>query len=388
MGVNFENTEIAFASRSNAELKKAAFLFKSMGSPILTKIGIKLTQFAFEFKLPIKSLIKNTIFHQFCGGETLQEADQTAQLLYPYGVSVIMDYGVEGKSDEAEFEKTTQSFLETIQFAAGKPYIPFVSLKVTGFARFELLEKLHLGQDLTPEECDEFDRVFDRIDKICQSAYQHNKMILIDAEESWIQQPVDDLADDMMRKYNRERVVVFNTFQLYRHDRLDFLKESHDKAVTNEYLLGAKLVRGAYMEKERERAAQMGYKSPIQVNKQDTDKDYNLAIQYCLSSPNRICLFVGTHNETSCLLAATEMNERQIPATSGQVHFSQLYGMSDNISFNLSKAGFLVSKYLPYGPVGDVIPYLMRRAQENTSVAGQTGRELSLIQKELKRRSN
>lgn len=388
MSVNFENTEIAFASRSSAELKKAAFLFKSMGSPLLTKIGIKLTQIAFDINFPIKGLIKNTIFHQFCGGETLYEADQTAKLLYPYGVSVIMDYGVEGKSDEAEFENTTQSFLETIQFAADKPYIPFVSLKVTGFARFELLEKLHLNQDLTPEECDEFDRVFDRIDKICQSAFQHNKMILIDAEESWIQQPVDDLADDMMRKYNREKVVVFNTFQMYRHDRLDFLKESHDKALKNEYLLGAKLVRGAYMERERERAIQKGYPSPIQSNKENTDKDYNLAIQYCVSHPETISLFVGTHNEASCLLAATEMTNRQISATSGKVHFSQLFGMSDNISFNLSKAGFLVSKYLPYGPVGDVIPYLMRRAQENTSVAGQTGRELSLIQKELKRRKN
>ncbi len=386
MVVNFENTEIAFESRTDAGLRKAKFLFRSMGNPWLTKIGIKLTQFALSNNLPIHGLIRNTIFEQFCGGETLTEAGETAKTLEKYGISVIMDYGVEGKSNEEEYEKTVATFIDTIKFSAGKSYIPFISLKITGFARFELLEKLHKHENLTDQEGQEFDRVFERIDKICQCAFDHNKMILIDAEESWIQGPVDDMADDMMRKYNSDKMIVFNTFQLYRHDRLEFLKESYQKASKNGYLLGAKLVRGAYMEKERIRAKEMGYRSPIQADKESTDKDYDLGISFCLENHEQICLFVGTHNEKSCEFTVEKMQDLGIKPDSGKVYFSQLFGMSDNISFNLSRLGFPVSKYLPYGPVKDVIPYLMRRAQENTSVAGQTGRELTLISKELKRR--
>jgi proline dehydrogenase len=384
--MNFDNTEIAFESRTNSELKKAHFLFSAMGNPWLTNIGIKLTQFAFRFKLPIKGLVKSTIFNHFCGGETLLEADKTATSLNKFGVHVIMDYGVEGKSEESEFEKTTESFLKTLEFAHGKDYIPFVSLKVTGFARFELLEKLHAKTPLNQQEQAEFERVKGRIDKICGKAAKFGKMILIDAEESWIQQPVDDLADEMMAKYNQQEVIVFNTFQLYRHDRLEFLKVSHLKARDNNYLLGAKLVRGAYMEKERERANAMGYPSPIQATKEDTDSDYNKATEYCLLHLDSIKLFIGTHNELSCMKAVQLMHQLKISSQSEQVHFSQLFGMSDNISFNLAKENFKVSKYLPYGPVEDVIPYLMRRAQENTSVAGQTGRELGLIKRELQRR--
>ncbi|MBL7766994.1 MAG: proline dehydrogenase family protein [Chitinophagaceae bacterium] len=385
--MNFDNTEIAFASKSNQELKKARFLFSSMGRPWLTRLGISLTQFGFRFHLPIKGVIKSTIFDHFCGGETLEEADRSAKLLDQYGVSVIMDYGVEGKSNEAEFEKTAASFLKTIQFSANKSYIPFISLKVTGFARFELLEKIHANQSLTPDEEQEAGRVMARIDSICAAAEKAGKMILIDAEESWIQQGVDDLADHMMEKYNRGKVVVFNTFQLYRHDRLEFLKKSFDKAQAGNYQLGAKLVRGAYMEKERFRAAQYNYPSPIQPDKAATDRDYDLASDFCLQNLDQIVLFVGTHNERSCQLAFEKMQSLKISLNTDRVYFSQLYGMSDNISFNLAKAGCHVSKYLPYGPVEDVIPYLMRRAQENTSVAGQTGRELSLIQKELQRRA-
>ncbi len=387
MVVNFENTQIAFESRTDAGLKKAKFLFKSMGNPWLTKIGITLTQIALKYNFPIHSLIRNTIFEQFCGGETLAEAGETAKKLEKYGISVIMDYGVEGKSNEEEYEKTVNTFIETIQFSANKSYIPFISLKITGFARFELLEKLHKHENLTDLEGKEFDRVFERIDKICKCAFDHQKMILIDAEESWIQGPVDVMADDMMRKYNTDQTIVFNTFQLYRHDRLEFLKESFQKACKNGYLLGAKLVRGAYMEKERIRAKELGYESPIQTDKLATDKDYDLGISFCLDHHQQICLFVGTHNEKSCEFAVEKMMSMGISADSGKVYFSQLFGMSDNISFNLSRLGYPVSKYLPYGPVKDVIPYLMRRAQENTSVAGQTGRELSLISKELNRRN-
>ena len=386
MQMNFENTEIAFKAKSNSELKAANFLFSSMGMPWLTKLGIAVTQFAFSWKLPIHGLIKQTIFKQFCGGETLEEANRCAQQLHQYGISVIMDYGVEGKSDEAEFEKTTATFLETIEFAKDKPYVPFISLKVTGFARFELLEKMHAKVLLSAEEKEEANRVFTRIDAICKKANEFGKMILIDAEESWIQDPVDELADNMMRVYNKNHVVVFNTFQLYRHDRLAFLQKSFAKASHENYLLGAKLVRGAYMEKEAKRANELNYPNPIQPNKEATDRDYNEAIHFCLARSANVSCFIGTHNEESCLYACREMASRGISNPSKQIYFSQLYGMSDNISFNLAKAGYQVSKYLPYGPVQDVIPYLMRRAQENTSVAGQTGRELGLIKQELKRR--
>lgn len=386
MPLNFDNTEIAFSSKTTNDLKKAHFLFSSMAKPWLTNAGIWLTQQSFKLHLPIKGIIKSTIFKQFCGGETLEEADITSSGLSEYGVDVIMDYGVEGKSNETEFEKTTDTFLKTIAYSSNKHYIPFISLKMTGFARFELLEKIHRNEQLNAEEQAEADRIFQRIDKICGAAAQHKKMILIDAEESWIQQPVDDITDLMMAKYNQQEIVVFNTFQLYRHDRLEFLKMSFEKARKESYKLGAKLVRGAYMEKERLRASEMNYPDPIQPNKQATDKDYNEAVEFCLDHSDVISLFVGTHNEQSCMLAAQQMKHHGMEAGSDRVHFSQLFGMSDNITFNMAKEKYNVSKYLPYGPVEDVIPYLMRRAQENTSVAGQTGRELMLITKELKRR--
>jgi proline dehydrogenase len=388
MPLNFEDTAIAFAPKTNLELKKAQWLFRAIGQPSLTRVGIALTQWALRWHLPVNGLIKATIFKQFCGGETLEEADKAALHLNEYGVHAIMDYGVEGKSNETEFEKTTQTFLNTLQFSGNKHYIPFVSLKITGFARFELLEKIQSGAPLTDQEKAELARVEERVDRICALASSLNKMILIDAEESWIQDPVDSITDAMMARYNKNKTTVFNTFQLYRHDRLAFMKTSHEKALQNGYRLGAKLVRGAYMEKERERASQMGYPSPIQPNKAATDADYDAAVLYGLKHPDTITLFVGTHNEQSNQIAADFILQQQLKPTEAPVYFSQLYGMSDNLSFNLGKSGFKVSKYLPYGPVADVIPYLMRRAQENTSVSGQTGRELSLINRELKRRSS
>ena len=388
MSINFENTEIAFSSQSNSELKQAHFLFSAMGSPLLTKIGIHFTNLAFKFHLPIKGIVKSTIFKQFCGGETLEEADVTAQKLNQFGVDVIMDYGVEGKSDESFFDATVDDFIKTINFSKDKKYIPFISMKITGFCRFELLEMVQDGKTLSTELQQEFERVWTRVDKICKQAHDCNKMILIDAEESWIQQPIDDLANAMMEKYNKEKVVVFNTFQLYCHDRFEYLKTSFNLAQQKNFFLGAKLVRGAYMEKERARAAQLNYASPIQADKASTDNDYNLAVEFCLNNIPIISVFIGTHNDNSCLLATQKMEQLSISKNTNNVHFSQLFGMSDNISFNLAKEGYHVSKYLPYGPVEDVIPYLMRRAQENTSVAGQTGRELALITKELKRRKN
>lgn len=386
MPLSFDNTEIAFRYRNNKELKRAHFLFSSMSSPFLSKTGMKLTQLAMSWNLPIKSMIKKTIFQQFCGGENIEEAAQTAATLGKYGVGVALDYSVEGKEEEAEFDHAVPEFVRAIEYAATQENIPFIPIKITGFARFSLLEKLHAAAPLTAAEQEEWKRVKERIDRICAAAARCKNMILIDAEESWIQQPVDDLADTMMEKYNKNAIVIFNTFQMYRHDRLIFLEQSHRKAQERGYILGAKLVRGAYMEKERNRAAEKGYPSPIQPDKASTDRDYDLGVAYCLDHLDSIALFIGTHNEQSCYKAAEIMSRKGLQPGNSHVFLSQLYGMSDNITFNLADAGYNVSKYLPYGPVKDVIPYLMRRAQENTSVAGQTSRELGLIKKEIARR--
>lgn len=386
MSLSFDNTKVAFQYRNDHELKLAHFLFNTMSSPFLTKTGIKLAQFGINWHLPIKGIIKRTIFAQFCGGETLEEAAKTSALLQPFGVSVALDYGVEGKSSEQDFDDAVPEFVKAINYATTQPNIPFIPMKVTGFADFGLLEKIHMERTLTQEENEAWKRVQVRIDQICAAAAQKQLMILIDAEESWIQKPVDYLADTMMERYNRRVPTVFNTFQMYRHESLSFLKKSFEKAQMEGYILGAKLVRGAYMEKERIRAAEKNYTDPIQPNKENTDSDYDAAVAYCLEHLDQMGLFIGTHNETSCMKAVSIMNARQIPHNHPHVWFAQLYGMSDNITFNLADARFQVAKYLPYGPVQDVVPYLMRRAQENTSVAGQTGRELSLIKKEMKRR--
>jgi proline dehydrogenase len=382
----FDNTEVAFSYRSNAALKQARFLFASMGSPTLTKIGIGFTKMAMAIKLPINGIIKSTIFKQFCGGETMEEAAETATMLAKYHIGVILDYGVEGKEGESEFDKAVPEFLKAIDFASSQQNIPFISIKVTGFSRFPLLEKLHAKAELNASEQEEWQRVEHRIDTICARAAEKNIKVLVDAEESWIQDPIDELTDKMMEKYNSPKAIVYNTFQLYLHSRLPFLKTSFARAQERKYLLGAKLVRGAYMEKERARAAEKNYPSPVQPDKNHSDQDYNEALGFCIENLENLELFIGTHNEKSCMLAAQKMQANNINFKHPHIYFSQLFGMSDNISFNLAQQGFHVAKYLPYGPVADVMPYLMRRAQENTSVAGQTGRELGLINTELKRR--
>ena len=384
--ISFENTEIAFEYKNDRDLKRAHFLFSSMSSPLMAKTGIALTRWVIRAHLPFKGIIKRTIFDQFCGGETISEAAETAQTLAKYGVGVALDYGVEGSEHEAQFDAAVPEFIKAIQYAATQKNIPFIPLKLTGFARFGLLERLHTGVDITPSEQQEWERVQQRIDTICKTAFEQGTMILIDAEDSWIQQPIDDLTNRMMSQYNRQRVTVFNTFQLYRHDRYSYLQESLAQARQNGYLLGAKLVRGAYMEKERARASAMGYPSPIQPNKESCDRDYDLAVSFCLEHLSELAVFIGTHNEASCMKAVRYMQEHNLPPSHPRVFISQLYGMSDNITFNLAHSGYNASKYLPYGPLQDVLPYLMRRAEENSSVAGQTGRELSLIRKELKRR--
>ncbi|RPE12139.1 proline dehydrogenase [Chitinophaga lutea] len=386
LSLSFENTAIAFEHMSDKALRRANFLFSNIGKPWLVKFGAFATPLAFRLRLPVKGLIKSTIFNQFCGGESLEEAVHAAEELGKFGVGVVLDYGVEAVEGEDNYDNAVPEFLRAIQFAAGKPHIPFIAIKVTGFARFSLLEKLHSGAPLDRAEQEEFERVRQRIRTICGAAAKGKVGVLVDAEESWVQQPVDDLADEMMALFNKEQVIVYNTFQLYRHDRLDFLQASFEKARAGNYLLGAKLVRGAYMEKERKRAEEENYTSPIQPNKDAADEDYDAAVRFCFDRLEHLGLFIGTHNEDSCMLAARLLHEKGIPHNHPRVSFSQLYGMSDNITFNLAHAGYRVSKYLPYGPVKDVMPYLIRRAQENTSIAGQMGRELSLIREELQRR--
>jgi proline dehydrogenase len=382
----FDNTEVAFEYKTNADLRQAQFLFSSMSSPLITKVGLGLTQWSIKLGLPVRGLIKATIFKQFCGGESMEEAAQTAAIMEKYNVGVIMDYGVEGKEEEREFDKAVPEFIKAIRYAASKKNIPFISLKITGFARFQLMEKVHEKALLSEAEQAEWNRVGERIERICATAAEEGVMVLVDAEETWIQDAVNQWVDAMMEKHNRNEAIIFNTFQLYCHGTLPYLKEACDIAASKGYILGAKLVRGAYMEKERARAVRLNYPSPIQPDKESTDKDYDEAVIYCLERLDKVAVFIGTHNEKSCLIAAKYMDAHNIPHNHRRVYFSQLFGMSDNISFNLAHEGYNVAKYLPYGPVKDVIPYLMRRAQENTSVAGQTGRELGLINKELQRR--
>ncbi len=401
--ISFDNTEFAFEYKTDQQLKKARFLFSSMSKPWLVKLGTSITPWAIKAGLPVNGIIRKTIFAQFVGGETLEETSVVAKNLGKYNVQVILDYGVEGGNDgEKGFDHSTEEFIRVIQYAATQPNIPFMSIKVTGFARFSLLKKLddlmHKGNgslmkrylkaidDLPAEEKEEWHRVRRRMMYICETAANKKVGVLVDSEETWIQDPVDALTILMMDTFNKDRVVVYNTIQHYRHDRLHFLKDSYEAAEERNFILGAKLVRGAYMEKERKRAAENNYPSPIQPDKEASDRDYNAGVSFCINHLDRIALIVASHNEYSNSLATQLLQQKSLPLDHPHIHFSQLYGMSDNITFNLAHAGCSVSKYLPFGPIKDVVPYLMRRAQENTSVKGQTGRELGLIKKELERR--
>lgn len=384
--LSFDNTEIAFKLKSNNELKQSYLLFKAIGYNWLVKLGPPMVNGAFNVGLPIKGLIKNTVFKQFCGGESMDDCNKTIDQLHSYGVGTILDYSVEGEEKEESFNATATETLETISKAKNNPKIPFCVFKVTGLGRFDLLAKVSAKETLTSTEESEWGRVKNRIHNICKTAHDNNVRIFIDAEESWIQPAIDDLAHHMMREFNNQKCIVYNTIQLYRHDRLAFLKASFEDAVKNNYYLGLKLVRGAYMEKERERALKLGYPSPIQPDKASSDKDYNEALRFCINHIDKISVCAGSHNEQSSMLLTQLMAEKGLSNNDQRVYFSQLYGMSDHISFNLSSAGYNVAKYLPYGPVKAVMPYLFRRAAENTSVKGQAGRELTLISREVARR--
>lgn len=401
--VSFDNTANAFAYKNDQQLKKAQFLFSSMGYNWLVQLGTRLTPWAIKAGLPVKGLIRDTLFEQFVGGETLQETAKVADKLEEFHVQVILDYGVEG-GDYGEDEKdhACEEFIKVIEYAATQANIPFMSVKVTGLARFALLEKMdglmHQAEgtlikryektveQLSTTEKTEWQLVCNRMEKVCSTAAAKKVAVLIDAEETWIQDPVDALTMLMMYQQNKTTAIVYNTAQLYRHDRYQFIHDCFEAAEQRNFILGIKIVRGAYMEKERKRAQELGYPSPIQPDKESCDRDYNNAVEFCLHHVDRIATIIATHNENSNQLGAQLLHSKGLPHHHSHVHFSQLYGMSDHITFNLAKEGYSVSKYLPFGPIEDVVPYLMRRAQENSSMSGQTGRELALIKKEMKRR--
>jgi proline dehydrogenase len=400
---SFDNTEVAFAHCSDKELKQAYWLFGMMAKPWLVKLGTRLTPWSLKAGLPVKGMIRDTIFNHFVGGETLEETIPSVKKLAKYNVQAILDYGVEGKSGEANYDHARDEFIRVIRFAATQKNIPFMSVKVTGFARFGLLEKIHslmqgdegsslvsrynaALQRLSMEELNEWQKVYDRFIAICKAARDERVGFLVDAEETWIQDPLDALTMLLMAEYNQTGVVIYNTLQMYRHDRLAFLKKAHEAAVEKNFMLGMKLVRGAYLEKERKRAATKNYQDPTQPDKESTDRDYDAAVEFCIKNIDRISVMVASHNENSNLLGVGLMEQKGLPLNHPHLHFSQLYGMSDNITYNLAQSGCNVSKYVPFGPIKDVIPYLMRRAEENTSVGGQTSRELNLLKKELKRR--
>lgn len=385
-GISFGNTAIAFSSKTDRELRRAYYLFRLFGYPFLVQLGSVLVRIARALRVPIGWAIRGNVFAQFCGGETIAECARTTRVLDRFGIGTILDYSVEGKDSEHDLDETCAEILRTIETARGNVHIPFCVFKVTGIARFGLLERVNEGAKLNPEENDEWARVHARVLSICQRAFDTGTPVLIDAEDSWIQDAIDHLAEEMMVRFNRSGFLVYTTIQLYRHDRLDYLKKLHTRAQSEGFRIGAKLVRGAYMEKERERAEKMGYEDPIQPDKASSDADFDEALRYCVAHLNEIAIVCGSHNEASNYLLAQLMDENRIKRNDERVYFSQLFGMSDHISFNLADAGYRVAKYVPYGPIREVIPYLIRRAQENTSVKGQTGRELALIRAELARR--
>jgi proline dehydrogenase len=381
---SFDNTENAFKAKTNSDLNRSYWLFNLIGNQTLVKFGAAFTPIALN--IGFKGIIKSTIFKQFVGGENINDCAKTIEQLGNYNIGTILDYSVEGKESETDFDACCKETIETITRANNDKNIPFCVFKVTGLARFTLLEKVSAKKELSNIETEEWERVKNRVRKIAQAAHQSSQPLFIDAEESWIQPAIDDLADSNMAEFNKEKVIVYNTYQLYRKDRLDFLKVSFEKAKQGNYYIGVKLVRGAYMEKERARATEMNYPSPIQNTKQDTDRDYDLAVEFCMQHIDRFGLCAGTHNEHSSLRLVKSLEQKNLAKNDKRVYFSQLLGMSDHISYNLSIDGYNVAKYVPYGPVKEVLPYLIRRAQENTSVKGQTGRELSLIIKEKQRR--
>lgn len=386
--LNFNNTQIAFKYKTNNDLRRAKLLFTTISKPSLVSIGKKLTYAALKLNLPVAWAIKPTLYKHFVGGESLGECEKTVTLLNSFGVKSILDYSVEGGKDRASMQRTLDETLRSVINAAKNSSIPFSVFKPTAFASQDTLTAASENAEMSKTQAADCDYFVYAVELLCKTAFENNIPIMIDAEDSWYQPFVDKTVDSMMAKYNKDKAIVYNTFQMYRTDRLDFLKLSYDKAVKENYFLGAKFVRGAYMEKERKRAEENGYPSPIQPDKDATDNSYNAALEFSIQHLDRISIFNGSHNERSNEYLTQLMQKCNFENAENRIWFSQLYGMSDHISFNLASLGYNVTKYIPYGPVRNILPYLIRRAEENTSIAGQTGRELSLLKTEMQRRNS
>jgi proline dehydrogenase len=384
--LDFQDTAIAFTDKSDKELKEKQRLFSLLNSPFLNSVGTRLTNFAFSVGLPVEGLIKRTIFEQFCAGETIEECARAVKKLGASGIGTVLDYAVEGRSKESDFDATKDEIIRTIERAKDDPDLPFSAFKVTGIAPLGTLERLSAKKRLDAKSQAKAERIHSRVEEICEFAHSVGQPVFIDAEHSWTQDAVDRLATEMMERFNREMPIVFTTLQLYRTDRLQYLRNARKEASRNGYWLGVKLVRGAYMEIERERAEEMRYPSPIHPDKSATNEDYDAAVEYCLKHLDEVAFVAATHNEESTNLLARRMHELGLPPNDPRVYFSQLYGMGDNISYVLANNGYNVSKYVPYGPVADAIPYLIRRAEENSSAAGHMSRQLEMINREIRRR--
>lgn len=384
--LDFSNTAVAFAGKSNQELRKSFWMFKMMNANWLVELLSRLAPIAIKLHLPINWAVKATVYDQFCGGESIPGCEKTIAELAEFKIGTILDYSVEGMDSEAALDACQAEIIRTIDKAQGDARIPFSVFKTTGVVRFELLEKINAGKKLTDKESAEWQRAKARVHAIAEAAHRAKQPLFIDAEESWIQDAIDQLVTDLMVEFNREAPIIYNTIQLYRHDRLAYMQAAYAQAQADNYWYAVKLVRGAYMEKERERAAAKGYPSPIQPNKAASDRDYDAALRFCVENIDHMAVCSGSHNEASNRLLSELMAEHDLPANHPRIWYAQLKGMSDHLSFNLAHAGYNVSKYVPYGPVKSVLPYLIRRAHENTSIAGQMSRELTLLSRERQRR--
>ena len=384
--MDFNNIKNAYSSKSNSELNRAFLLFKAISNPKISRILTNAVKICLKLRLPISPIIKQTVFKHFCGGITIDDSQTTIDSLWKHKIGTILDYSAEGKKTEEDFNFVYEETIRAINKASSEKSIPFCVFKFTGLTNFELLEKISYNAKLTKKEIKEKENFESRVEKICEYAAEKKVKIFIDAEESWIQNAIDKTTLDMMKKFNKEKCLIYNTIQMYRNDRLNYLTEIINISKTEKFLVGLKIVRGAYHEQEIERSKKYGYKCPVHQTKKDTDNDFNKALKICVKNSKNVSICAGTHNEESSLLLTKLMIENKFAKNNEKFFFSQLLGMSDHISYNLSKDGYNVAKYVPYGPVKDVIPYLIRRAEENTSIAGQMGRELTNISKEKKRR--
>ena len=383
----FSDTKEAFSLKSNFELNRAFFLFKIIGNSTFVKLSTSLTNFALKFHLPVTPIIKATVFDHFCGGVSKEDCIPVINKMFIKNVYSVLDFSTEGFNSEKEFDDCLRKKTSIIEFAKNRKEIPFAVFKPTCLGSTDLFKKVSKFEKLNELENDSWNRVIQRFDKVCSKAFKQNIKILIDAEEVEVQNAIDELAIKMMRKYNLTSPIVYNTVQMYRKDRLSYLDEMISNQLNDGVIFGLKLVRGAYMEKERNLAVSMNVESPICDSKNDTDKNFNSGLDFVFNNLNRISFVCASHNEDSILKVMNMMESKKLKSNDNKIWFGQLYGMSDNISFNLASKNYNTFKILPFGSVKNLMPYLIRRAEENTSVQGQTGRELQLILKERKRRA-